>query len=523
MDWKNLAAGGAIGGIFLGFLTAGWAKIKSWGWWLASFLIFRVEISDAGTAHIVLAHMINSLKRSRLYDRSYRGNYDYTRDGKYGIIPFEDFSGKTIMFWKGWWPVIYGTTKSAPPQNNSGYYSQEKVSITLTCLRGSVDVEKLIRESCIKRNELCWNVDNDSSHRRFFIRHIPSPDREDKKSGQGFTVGSSMAWYHEGIYRLLNHKPKDLGRSHSGPQKAMNYLIFPDRITRLIQEIHIWRTNRDWYQERGIPWKRGWILYGPPGTGKSALARAFAEDEDMPMFVFSLGEMMNADLIKSWHELQAHVPCIALFEDFDNVFNGRNNVAGHSSRIAEMMEAAMKGGQGSGDSKSPSSSSDGQPHAPGGESYFGGRLSFDCLLNCLDGADKMEGVFTIITTNDISKIDPAIGRPRQSSNGEMEFISTRPGRVDKAIELGYMEYCDKIKMAHRILDEFPNLLEQMLEWLESHKDFPETPAQFQERCSQLALAEFWRLQHEKEGLIGLSVSEGGEILESEKENEAKAA
>lgn len=72
-------------------------------------------------------------------------------------------------------------------------------------------------------------------------------------------------------------------------------------------------------------------IYLPPGTGKTAIARAIAEDLDMPLFVYALGQLLNEELEKSWAEIQAHIPCIALFEDFDNVFEGRQNIYGKPS------------------------------------------------------------------------------------------------------------------------------------------------------------------------------------------------
>src|SRR5439155_21226978 len=122
-------------------------------------------------------------------------------------------------------------------------------------------------------------------------------------------------------------------------------------------------------------------------------------------------------------------------------------------------------------------------------------LTFDCLLNCLDGVERTDGIFTIITTNDLSKIDPALGQPRKLPDGATEFISTRPGRVDKAVELTYMEPADKKVMAKRILREYPDEYLKMLEFIDRFPDLPETPAQFQERCGQIALRCFWSETH----------------------------
>jgi hypothetical protein len=127
-------------------------------------------------------------------------------------------------------------------------------------------------------------------------------------------------------------------------------------------------------------------------------------------------------------------------------------------------------------------------------------LTFDCLLNCLDGVERTDGIFTVISTNDIGKVDPALGQPRKLPDGTTEFISTRPGRIDKAVELTFMEPGDKKLMAKRILGEFPDQYLEMLEFIDKYPDLQESPAQFQERCGQIALACFWKeQQREAEG------------------------
>jgi SpoVK/Ycf46/Vps4 family AAA+-type ATPase len=277
---------------------------------------------------------------------------------------------------------------------------------------------------------------------------------------------------------LLAHTPDQLGKARLHEGGALGNLIFPGRIKKLIGEIELWRNNRAWYLSKGIPWKRGWMLYGPPGTGKTALARAFAEDLNMPIYVFNLAQMSNHELMKAWTDMQVNVPCIALIEDIDNVFHGRENVARKGMGMSMMFARRSSGDD---DNKS-----DMTPLTP---------LTFDCLLNCLDGVERSDGIFTIITTNDISKIDPALGKPRKLPDGTVEFISTRPGRIDKAVELTYMEAEDKKRMAQRILDEYPVQCEEMIEFVDRYPDLEETPAQFQERCGQIALACFWKETH----------------------------
>lgn len=35
-------------------------------------------------------------------------------------------------------------------------------------------------------------------------------------------------------------------------------------------------ASREWYAERGLPYRRGYLLYGPPGCGKSSFIFALA-------------------------------------------------------------------------------------------------------------------------------------------------------------------------------------------------------------------------------------------------------
>jgi hypothetical protein len=53
-------------------------------------------------------------------------------------------------------------------------------------------------------------------------------------------------------------------------------------------------------------------------------------------------------------------------------------------------------------------------------------------------------------------------------------------------------------MAERILGEYPGAYTDMLAFIERYPDLQETPAQFQERCGQIALACFWKQKHPDE-------------------------
>jgi len=189
------------------------------------------------------------------------------------------------------------------------------------------------------------------------------------------------------------------------------------------------------------------MLFGRPGTGKTSLARAIAEDLDLPVFVFDLASMSNEDLRTNWSKMLKATPCMAVLEDIDSVFEYRKNIC-DTGKLRRS-------------------------------------LTFDCLLNCIDGIEKTDGLFVMLTTNNIDKLDPAIGGGTVGGAGT---VSSRPGRVDRVIECCPPDREGLLKIAKRILSENLELCEEVVTIGEKNN---ETAAQFQERCSRVALNCFW--------------------------------
>ncbi|TVY83532.1 putative mitochondrial chaperone BCS1-B, partial [Lachnellula suecica] len=165
--------------------------------------------------------------------------------------------------------------------------------------------------------------------------------------------------------------------------------------------------TRRWYSNRGIPFRRGYLLHGPPGTGKSSLSFAIAGYFKLKIYIVSLNSpsMNEENLGTLFSELPKQ--CIVLLEDIDTagLTHTRDNKSTTEEESPKSLITVLPGTSAT---PTPPTSS-------------GGRISLSALLNILDGVASQEGRVLIMTTNHIEKLDEAL---------------IRPGRVDMTIKFG---------------------------------------------------------------------------------------
>jgi chaperone BCS1 len=85
-------------------------------------------------------------------------------------------------------------------------------------------------------------------------------------------------------------------------------------------------TSQQWYSDRGIPYRRGYLLYGPPGTGKSSLSLCLAGRFGLDIYILSLSAINEASLKSLFDKLLSR--CVILLEDIDAVSSNRSWDAG---------------------------------------------------------------------------------------------------------------------------------------------------------------------------------------------------
>ncbi|KAJ6598474.1 P-loop containing nucleoside triphosphate hydrolase protein [Mycena vulgaris] len=158
----------------------------------------------------------------------------------------------------------------------------------------------------------------------------------------------------------------------------------------LIDDAKDFLLSKNWYAERGIPFRRGYLLYGAPGSGKTSFIHSVAGELGLDVYIISLSRLGLDDAALG--ELVNALPerCVALMEDIDAAFTSGLN-----------RDAAGVDTQ---DGKPPPA---GAPPAPPTPS----RLSLSGLLNALDGVGAQEGRILFATTNKYAALDAALCRP----------------------------------------------------------------------------------------------------------------
>lgn len=175
-------------------------------------------------------------------------------------------------------------------------------------------------------------------------------------------------------------------RQQDAPIRRLSSVVLKEgQKEDIISDIQKFLDDEQRYNDLGIPWHRGYVFHGPPGTGKTSLIKAIAGELGLDLWYAPLGDMKEdsslVDLVRS-----VRARGILLLEDVD------------------AYEAALDRDDEGVEKKTP-----------------GGGISNSALYNALDGVVTPHGLITIMTTNHVDRLDPAL---------------LRSGRADVMVELG---------------------------------------------------------------------------------------
>ncbi|KAF8739935.1 P-loop containing nucleoside triphosphate hydrolase protein, partial [Rhizoctonia solani] len=166
----------------------------------------------------------------------------------------------------------------------------------------------------------------------------------------------------------------------------------------LLSDTRDFLKSEKWYADRGIPFRRGYLLHGVPGSGKSSLIHAIAGELALDIYVVSLSSSWINDATLT--ALMGRVParCIVLLEDLDAAFTRSTSRDGQST------------GAPTNDKKDEGKDKD-ENNKDEKKQEDVNTLSLSGLLNALDGVAASEGRILFATTNHLERLDPALSRP----------------------------------------------------------------------------------------------------------------
>lgn len=190
------------------------------------------------------------------------------------------------------------------------------------------------------------------------------------------------------------------------PRPLDTLVLQQGQMERLLADIQWFTGAKDWYIERGIPYRRGYLFTGSPGTGKTSVVLALAGYLKRPVCVLNIGSIKDDNGLFS-AIADAPVNAMILIEDID------------CAQPAKTRSDASH---------------------PDGPSEEGSGVTKAGLLNALDGVTTPDGRIVVMTTNYHDRLDEAL---------------IRPGRADVHEHFECLDAEAQIRMARRFYGDVP--------------------------------------------------------------------
>lgn len=407
-------------------IAAMWSQIRAWLAWPVSLLVVRRRI-DAYSSGPVLSYLQANARWRPRGGNHYSSERPIVRPlGRVYRVWYEALKEAKQVFWLRRRPIWYAPVILGP-EVAPGQPRETTIGMFFY-LRGTLDWERLLAWVAAWEDERDRELHEGARH-RFDVRYH-GRSQGDASNSNPPPVNRTVEAISKPGYgtRILHWQPSDLV---DRPPLSLDHLSLRPELVTVAARVRHWIDSKEWCEERGIPWRLGIALSGAPGTGKTSFARGLAVEHNMPVHVFDLASLDNYSFRGAWSSMLSDAPCMALIEDIDAVFHGR-----------EIAESVLK---------------------------HGIPLTFDCLLNCISGVQAADGVLLVVTTNRPETLDPAL---------------LRRGRLDLHVTVTGLDAAGRRKMVDRILRDDPDAARIAEDPALAHL----TPADLQEHLIQIALA-----------------------------------
>ncbi|WVF70017.1 hypothetical protein IAT40_004803 [Kwoniella sp. CBS 6097] len=182
------------------------------------------------------------------------------------------------------------------------------------------------------------------------------------------------------------------------PARSWSSVILPrDLKDPLLEDAKNFLSDeeKEWYADRGIPHRRGYLLHGRPGSGKTTLATAIASQLALDIYIVNPAArgMDDGKLNKAFRNCPPQN--MILIEDIDCVMPPRPRRSDSNNE----------------DSDDEDVSGDKDGSDPGKYGLAKSTVTLSGLLNAIDGVSSQEDCILFATTNHPERLDSALSRP----------------------------------------------------------------------------------------------------------------
>ena len=270
-------------------------------------------------------------------------------------------------------------------------YKEHKINIKID-KKSSATTGENVNENCI------FIIDSKTADMNILKMYVKeSINFINKSKSKLLTIYKSVT------EEYTNNKEKkyvtDWDKIYVNTNKNFKNTIVSEYVSKnFYEDVKKFMNNEAYYAEKGVPYKRGYLLHGLPGCGKSSLVKALANEFSLDIFSIDLETITNENLSKLITEinyLTNNTQHILVFEDIDR------------SKIFK-------------------------PHTGYYRDDYDKKddVTIGNLINILDGIVESNGRIVIMSANDIGNIIK-------------HKAFARPGRIDKIIEL---KKCDNYQI-----------------------------------------------------------------------------
>lgn len=382
-----------------------------------SFLWTEITIKDFNLKDGMLNYL-SDFPKINLYNFCPKILEVYSKDKNAKFIKLYKDPNRYIYLYKLIFPVIVRASDSN--------------DITIYFLRFTFPIGKIFLKMKIdtKDSSRFFYILNKGGNRKFSTNENSSESNQQTSGGLSWKSGFDLPRLSDAICPTFIKNEKFIDGTYCNNYKLSFDIKKPYQHTeisyRVMEDVRKWKEAESWYTSKGIRYFRGHLLHGKPGTGKSALILEICRELKLPLFIYDLSSFNNEDFVKSISDQEK---AVILFEDFDCIFNGRENVTKTEMSLG---------------------------------------LTFDCLINKISGTDAIRNKYLFVTTNNINCLDPAI---------------TRQGRCDITTELSNLNQIEKINYATEILEKDVDDVVK--------EGYDDNNAEFENRVVTEALKRYW--------------------------------